>query len=275
MVGSTVLITGATDGLGHALALSLAKRGAKLAVHGRCDRKLEKLISRLRTAGAVDITAFRADLADLTQVRAFSAQVLERLPRLDVLVNNAGVGFAAPEGEHRIETTDGLELRLAVNYVAGVELSLGVLPLLRQTGGARIVNVASKGQHPLEFEDLQFRRGYNSLTAYRRSKLAQIMGGFALASRVAPDQVTVNSLHPATYMPTKMVLQGRGEAVDKIETGVRAVEHLVLDPALAHQTGTYFDGLSPALAHPQAYEHQAQQRLWEWTCGLLGRSTDL
>lgn len=148
-----------------------------------------------------------------------------------------------------------------MNYLAGFLLTGRLLPLLRQSAAARIVNVASLGQHPLDFDDLMLERDYSGIRAYCQSKLAQIMSGFELASRLVDDQVTVNSLHPATFMPTKMVLAERS-SVDTLEDGVDSAEWLVSDPALAGVTGRFFDHTHEATADAQAYDTGARARLW-------------
>src|SRR6266487_1621147 len=162
-----------------------------------------------------------------------------------------------PDGRERRVSADGHELRFAVNYLAGFLLTLELLPLLRESAPARVVNVASIGQHPIDFDDLMIENGYSGMRAYGQSKLAQIMSGFELASRVPATAVTVNSLHPATYMPTKMVLAEIGHHIDSLEDGVYATERLVSDPALAGTTGRFFDRTREATANAQAYDARA------------------
>jgi NAD(P)-dependent dehydrogenase (short-subunit alcohol dehydrogenase family) len=145
-----------------------------------------------------------------------------------------------------------------------------LLPLLRASAPARVVNVASIGQHPLDFTDLMLTRGYSGTRAYGQSKLAQIMSGFELAGRIAPGQVTFNSLHPATYMPTKMVLLERGESVDTLAEGVEATRQLASDPALAGVTGRFFDRTEEARASAQAYDPAARAQLWAQSLQLTG-----
>src|SRR5689334_12385470 len=229
-----ILITGATDGLGRALAGRLAADGATLILHGRDRRKLDRAADEIGgTAGTDRPRTVLADLAELAQVRRLAADVRQATDRLDVLVSNAGIGGGMPDGRERRTSADGYELRFAVNYLAGFLLTLELLPLLRRSAPARIVNVASIGQHPIDFSDIMITRDYSGMRAYGQSKLAQIMSGFELAGRVPAAEVTVNSLHPATYMPTKMVLQEIGHHIDSIDTGVTATRRLVSDPALA------------------------------------------
>jgi NAD(P)-dependent dehydrogenase (short-subunit alcohol dehydrogenase family) len=262
---TTVFITGATDGLGRALASSLAADGIDLILHGRSRERLDDLAASLGR----DVITLQADLADLAQVRKLAAGVLGATDRLDVFVSNAGVGSGEPDGRTRRTSADGYELRFAVNYLAGFLLTEELLPLLRRSAPARIVYVASLGQSPLDFDDLMLTRGYDGGRAYGQSKLAQIMEGFELAARVPAAEVTVNSLHPATYMPTKMVLQEIGHQVDSLETGVDAVRRLVLDPTLAGVTGSFFDRQRESRANPQAYDPAALAALRSHSLSLI------
>jgi NAD(P)-dependent dehydrogenase (short-subunit alcohol dehydrogenase family) len=257
----TILITGATDGLGRALAQRLAADGATLVLHGRDPERLDRSADEVRDAHGVERPrTVLADLAELAQVRRLADQVRQATDRLDVLVSNAGIGSGEPDGRTRRTSADGYELRFAVNYLAGFLLTLELLPLLRSSAPARIVNVASIGQQPLDFDDLMLERGYSGVRAYRQSKLAQIMSGFELAGRLPGDQVTV-SLHPATYMPTKMVLREVGHGVDSIEDGVAATRRLASDEALAATTGRFFDRTRDARANAQAYDPDARAEL--------------
>ena len=268
-----ILITGATDGLGRALAGRLAADGATLILHGRDRRKLDRAADEIGgTAGTDRPRTVLADLAELAQVRRLAADVRQATDRLDVLVSNAGIGGGEPDGHDRRTSADGYELRFAVNYLAGFLLTLELLPLLRASAPARIVNVASLGQHPLDFSDLMLERGYSGIRAYGQSKLAQIMSGFELASRIPGGEVTVNSLHPATYMPTKIVLDEVGHSIDSIDEGVDATRRLVSDPALAQVTGRFFDRARETRADPQAYDARARAELWNRSLQLTGQA---
>src|ERR1039457_6434681 len=180
----TVLITGATDGLGRGLADKLAADGVTLILHGRDRRKLDDAADDIRDAhGGQRPHTVLADLADLAQIRRRAGDVRGAAGRLDVLVSNAGIGSGQPDGRERRTSADGYELRFAVNYLAGFLLTLDLLPLLRAAAPARVVNVASLGQHPLDFDDLMITHGYTGTRAYGESKIAQIMSGFELARR--------------------------------------------------------------------------------------------
>jgi NAD(P)-dependent dehydrogenase (short-subunit alcohol dehydrogenase family) len=267
----TILITGATDGLGRALADSLAAAGNRLILHGRNPDRLSQVAAQIQAGtGAAAPETVLADLAELRQVRQLSEQVAALTDRLDVFVSNAGVGSGYPAKREREVSADGYELRFAVNYLAGFDLALRLLPLLQAAGSARIVNVASLGQAPIHFDDVMIEHDYSGSRAYGQSKLAQITAGFTMAERLDPAVVTVNSLHPSTMMPTKMVVAEYGHTVDTLEEGERATSRLVDDPALAGVTGRFFDRLREARVHESAYDPQVRAKLWQVSLELTG-----
>ena len=268
----TILVTGATDGLGRAVAGRLAAEGATVLVHGRDPGRVSAAVDGIAAAAGEDRTpSFVADLASLDEVRRLADEVLGSIERLDVLVSNAGIGSGTPdERRTRQESRDGYELRFAVNYLAGFLLTLRLLPLLRRSAPARIVNVASLGQAPLDFDDVMLERGYDGTRAYGQSKLAQISSGFELAARVPVGEVTVNSLHPGTFMPTKMVLEARGRSLDSLDVGVDSTAWVASSAELDNVTGRFFDRRREARAHEQAYDSAARRRLWELSLELTG-----
>jgi NAD(P)-dependent dehydrogenase (short-subunit alcohol dehydrogenase family) len=257
----TILITGTTSGLGQELAQALAQQGASLLLHGRDADRGPELVRKIKEAtGNHRIQFYRADLSSLAEVGELARQVISDVARLDVLVNNAGVGFGQDASKREL-SHNGYELRFAVNYLAPYLLTERLLPLLKASSPARIVNVASVGQAPLDFDNIMFTRGYSGVSAYRQSKLAMIAWTFDLAERLAGTGVTANALHPASLMPTKMVLEAGWQTMSSVEEGLKATLRLVVDPALENVTGEYFDGLSLAKAKAQAYDKQVQQRL--------------
>ncbi|MGH2955212.1 MAG: SDR family NAD(P)-dependent oxidoreductase [Solirubrobacterales bacterium] len=268
---TTVLITGATDGLGRSVAAHLAGLGAGVLVHGRDPGRTARTASEIRdSTGNERVEPHVADLADLAQVRRLADEVEGSQARLHVLINNAGIGSGLPESRNRQESRDGYELRFAVNYLAGFLLTERLLRLLRRSAPARIVNVASLGQQPIEFDDPMLTHGYAGVRAYGQSKLAQIMHAIELSRRVPPNEVTANSLHPATFMPTKIVLEEAGRSIDTLETGTAAVARLAVDPGLEGVSGRFFDRQSEAAADPQAYDDDARTRLWALSERLVG-----
>ena len=261
----TVLITGATDGLGRALAGELAASGATVLVHGRDDARGHAVLEAI----GGDARWLRADFASLEEVRSLAEEVLRGVGRLDVLVNNAGIGTTIDGEADRDESRDGYELRFAVNYLAGYLLTSLLVPLLERSGPARIVNVASAGQAAIDFDDVMLERDYSGGRAYSQSKLAQIMHAFDLAEELRDRRVTANALHPGTYMPTKMVRDAGIAPATPLEDGVAAVRRLVED--VDGVSGAYFNGTRPAEPHPQAHDPEARRRLRELSAELVSR----
>lgn len=271
MENTTVLITGATSGLGRQLAERLADDGATVALHGRSSERCDAVAREIREAtGSERIRPHVADLASLSRVRGLADEVVDAYRRLDVLINNAGVG-GGPRGSARREVSaDGYELRFAVNHLAHYLLTHRLLPLIRASAPARVVNVSSVGQEAIDFDDVMMERVYEPFRAYRRSKLAQVMFTFDLAEQLAGADVTVNALHPATLMDTKMVSEWFGSSMSTVEEGLDAVYRLVADPDVAGVSGRYFNGRQESRAGEQAYDLKSRTRLRE----LSDRLTD-
>ena len=266
-----ILITGAADGLGAAVAADLAAEGATLLLHGRSEARAQAAVDAVRErTGSDRLRPYHADLASLDEVRRMADAVLDAEPRLDVLVNNAGIGTAHPGDGRRLESADGHELRFAVNYLAGYLLTRRLLGLLERSAPARIVNVASAGQMAIDFDDVMLEHRYSAGRAYTQSKLAQILFTFDLAEELEGRGVTANCLHPATYMPTRMVLAARGSGMSTIREGADATVRLIADPALDGVTGRYFEGTREAAPDRQAFDPDARRRLRELSARLTG-----
>ncbi len=264
-----ILITGSTDGLGKQTALALARQGATVLLHGRNQQRLEAARQEIQEAtGNRQLETYLADFSSLAEVRQLAETLQARHPRLDMLINNAGIG-AKPDPARQL-SRDGYELIFAVNYLAPFLLTHLLLPCLRHTPPSRIINVASVSQFPLDFSDLMLEHHYEPVNAYRQSKLAQVMFTFDLAEKLKGEQITVNCLHPASRMNTKMVLDFFGYTTSTIEDGMKAVMHLATSPALDNVTGKFFDQLQEALANPQAYDQNARRQLWQLSEQLVG-----
>jgi NAD(P)-dependent dehydrogenase (short-subunit alcohol dehydrogenase family) len=267
----TILITGATDGLGKATALALAHLGAAVLLHGRDQGRLETSRQEILAAtGNQHLEIYRADFAKLDDVRQMAQMLLIQHPRLDMLINNAAAAGGTPGDPQRQLSQEGYELRFAVNYLAPFLLTRLLLPALRHTPPSRIINVSSVGQRPIQFDDVMMERYYEPFDAYRQSKLAQVMFTFDLAEMLKDDQITVNSLHPASLMPTKIVYEYFGRTMSTLEDGVKAVMHLAADPSLDHVTGKFYDELKESPANAQAYDAAARRQLWELSEELTG-----
>jgi NAD(P)-dependent dehydrogenase (short-subunit alcohol dehydrogenase family) len=266
-----ILVTGATDGLGRAVAGELAKGGATLLIHGRDDARLADAADGIRAeSGNEKLGAYRADFSSLQEVGDLAERLERDQDRIDVLINNAGIGSTLPGGGRRMESRDGHELRFAVNYLAHFLLTRRLASLIRASAPARIVNVSSAGQTAIDFDDVMLERAYDGTRAYCQSKLAQVMFTFDLATELRDAGVTVNCLHPASYMPTKIVMAARGSAVSTLEEGLDATMRLAAEAELDGVTGRYFDGQTEARAHPQAYDPDSRRRLRELSERLVG-----
>lgn len=264
--GKTALVTGSTDGVGRVVAISLGEAGAHVLVHGRDRDRGNRVAAEIRAAGS-SATFLPADLASLTDVRSLAETVRQREGRLDVLINNAGIGTA---GANRQTSHDGYELRFAVNYLAGFLLTRLLLPLMRKSTPARIVNVSSAGQEALDFDDVMLTRGFSGVRAYCQSKLAQIMFTIDLAQELAGSGITVYALHPATYMDTAMVRRAGVNPVSSVEQGAEAILNLAVSSGMEDHSGKYFSGLHEARANAQAYDAAARRRLRAISLELTG-----
>ena len=267
--GKTILITGSTDGVGRHVALELATVGATVLIHGRSRERAESLLGEIRKRGNNAAAFYQADLSSLAEVRELAARVRKEHERLDALINNAGIGSRSG-GAQRRTSAEGYELRFAVNYLAGFLLTRLLLPLIVASAPARIVNVASAGQYSIDFEDVMLTRGYDGGRAYAQSKLAQVMFTVDLAHELEGSGVTVNCLHPATYMDTTMVREGGTSPISTVDEGAAAILNLVRSPALEGRSGLYFDRQRESRANPQAYDAAARDRLRRLSLELTG-----
>lgn len=261
--GKTVLITGATGGLGKEVAKRAAAAGATLLLHGRNREKGTRVIEEIKAAsGNGSLYYYNADFSSLQEVKQLSDEVLSGHASLHVLINNAAVG-GGPRGEAKRELSkDGYELRFAVNYLSHFLLTQNLLPLLKASAPSRIVNISSMGQSPLNFNDIQMEKHYESFDAYCKSKLAQILYGFSLAEKLKGTGITVNSLHPATLMNTPMVHAFFGRVSSTVDEGAAAVMQVAFAAETGSVTGAYFNQMKPAKAHAQAYDIEARKKLW-------------
>jgi NAD(P)-dependent dehydrogenase (short-subunit alcohol dehydrogenase family) len=243
---ATILITGSTDGVGRRVAERLGADGSTVLVHGRDRARGESVPHKSKL--------YIADLSSLAAVRDLAAAVTRDYGRLDVLINNAGIGFGPP-GARREISTDGYELRFAVNYLAGFLLTHRLQP-------RRVVNVSSLGQQAIDFDDVMLEHGYSGVRAYCQSKLAQIMFTFDLAQSGVPAV----ALHPATYMDTTMVRQSGATPTSTVDEGADAILHAMR----SSESGVYYNGMHRARANAQAYDLAAREQLRELSYGLTG-----
>jgi NAD(P)-dependent dehydrogenase (short-subunit alcohol dehydrogenase family) len=259
LAGAIALVTGSTDGVGRYVAGKLGAAGAEVFVHGRDAARGGQVVAEIESLGG-KARFFPADLSSLEEVRGLARAVSQSAGRLDLLINNAGIGSGGAGAQRRLNA-EGSEMRFAVNYLSGFALTALLLPLLKASAPARIVNVASAGQQAIDFDDVMLSRGYSGGRAYMQSKLAQVMFTFDLANELAGTGVTVNCLHPASYMATTMVREAGVSPWSTVEEGGAAILQLATAPDMAGRSGLYFDGLKETRANAQAYDAQARQRL--------------
>jgi NAD(P)-dependent dehydrogenase (short-subunit alcohol dehydrogenase family) len=276
--GRTVLLTGASSGIGRATAVGLAGAGARLLLVGRTPERCADTLAEIRArTGRSDVEMLRGELSTQAGVRALAASVRSHADRLDVLVNNAGVTLLA-----RQTTEDGIEATFATNHLAYFHLTGLLLPLLRAGASARIVNVASDAHRfggQLDFDDLQSERDYRVMRVYARSKTANILFTQELARRIAGTGVTANCLHPGGIRSN--LGRGNGAFFDVVhrvvslflkspEEGAKTSLHLAASPEVEGLSGRYWKRCREATPAPHARDPEAARRLWEVSEALTG-----
>ena len=262
------LVTGATAGLGQAVAGALADHGMHVLVHGRDAKRAAAVADQIAKSGGT-AQAVLADLASLDQVRELADRITADHNAITLLINNAGVGAGRPPYLKRQLSADDHELRLAVNYLAPALLARRLIPPLKNGAPARIINVGSVGQAPVDFADLRMDNHYTGAQAYYRSKFALATFTFDLAEELADSEITVNCLHPASLMNTHMVRESMIPPMSSVASGLTAVMNLATGPVGGTLTGHYFDGRIEARAHEAAYDAAIRSRLRTVTAELL------
>ena len=277
LTGRTVLVTGGTGGIGRATAAGLAALGASVAITGRDRRRADEAAAEIRAAGGPEVDVFVADMSSQAEVRRLASEVLDALPRLDVLVNNVG-GF----WNTRRVTADGLEHTFALNHLAPFLLTNLLLDRLRQDAPSRVVTVSSGAQAlgRIDFADLQGERAYSGQRAYNQSKLANVLFTYELARRLGGSGVTANVLHPGVVR-TAFGAEDPGRVQRLLvplvrpfmktpEQGAATSIHLASAPELEGVTGQYFANSRPKRSSARSYDEAVAARLWDVSCELTG-----
>ncbi len=255
-----VLVTGATDGIGKQTAVEIARRGARVIAHGRSREKADRAAEAIaKAAGVPTVDACAGDFASLASVRALGEDVRARYPRLDVLINNAGVIMDA-----RALTGDGFEMTFQVNHLASFLLTLMLLPSLKASEQGRVVHVSSMAHASgrLDFDDLDAKKRFDGYTAYATSKLCNVLFAYELARRLEGSPVTSNALHPGV-ITTKLLWKGFGSKGASLERGAATSVKVALDASLASTTGRYFDDEREARSSTASRDLDTQRRLWD------------
>lgn len=262
----TILITGSTDGIGKLTATKLAADGHEVYLHGRNQNKLDALIAEIKSVtGNESVKGFTADFSDFESVKQMTQQVNGELPKLDVLINNAGV-YHSPESHNK----NGLEMRFVVNYFAQVLFTNELLPLLKKSNQARVINLSSAAQSSISFGALIGEENIGVSEAYAQSKLALTMWSFHMAQE-EPD-LTIVPVNPGSLLNTKMVKEAFGNSWSSVDKGADILIALGVSDEYVDVSGKYFDNDrgSFGMAHPDAYDKTIVDELMELTHKIVG-----
>ena len=279
MTGRTVLVTGGTGGIGKATALGLAAMGARVAITGRDPDRATAAAAEIRAVAGATVEVFVADLSSQSQVRALAEQVLNRLPSIDVLVNNVG-GFWAT----RHVTADGLERTFALNHLAPFLLTNLLLDRLHESDSGRVVTVSSNAQSlgRIDFDDLQGERSYSGARAYNQSKLANVLFTYELARRLGRSSVTANALHPGVVRTSfgaedpagvqRFLVPFMRPFMKSPDRGAATSIYVASAPELEHVTGRFFADSKEKSSADRSYDTAVAARLWRVSADLVGLS---
>ena len=277
MAGKTVLVTGGTAGIGKATALGLATMGTHVAITGRDPARAEAAAGEIHAASGGQVDAFVADLSSQSEVRRLADEVLHRLSRIDVLVNNAG-GY----WNTRHVTVDGLEHTFALNHLAPFLLTHLLLDRLTHSAPARVVTVSSHAHADgrIDFDDLQGERSYAGARAYNQSKLANVLFTYELARKLQATPVTANALHPGVVNTSfgtedpagvqRLLVPFMRPFMKTPAEGAATPIHLASAPDLEQVTGRYFANSKPKKSSQRSYDKATAARLWQVSADLVG-----
>jgi len=278
MQGKTVVITGATSGIGEVAAVELARMGARIVFVARSPFRSDTTMTRLSIANAgAKHVAYHADLSRLSEMKRVASEIAAAEPKIDVLINNAGAFFNTRE-----KTPDGLEMTFALNHMAYFVVTNLLLDKLKATPGARIVSTASDAHKgaKLDFDDLQCEKKFSGFAVYSKSKLCNILFNRELARRLTGTGVTANCLHPG-FVATRFGdnndgVMGFGIGIIKKvgaitpDEGAKTLVYLASSPDVAGQSGGYYYKSAPATPTKEAQNDADAKRLWEISAKIAG-----
>ena len=267
----SILITGSTDGIGKLAAIKLAKDGHEIYLHGRNAQKLEKVISEIKAqSNNQHIKGFVADFSDLAAVQQMAGQINQKVSKIDVLINNAGI-FKSPVATNK----DGLDIRFVVNYFAPYALTKALLPLLQKGNTPRLINLSSAAQAPVSNDALAGKIQIGAQSAYAQSKLALTMWSFSMAKQL--DDIAVIAVNPGSLLNTNMVKEAYGRYWSSADKGGNILYDLAVSNEYEGVTGKYFDNDKGEIkgafgpAHSDAYNEEAIDKLIQSTDMVLSR----
>ena len=275
-----IMVSGATDGIGQAAALILARRGAEIVGVGRNPQKCEQSTQMIKElTGNQNVNYLLADLSSQQDIRDLATEFKQKYDHLDVLVNNAGAAFAK-----RQETVDGIEMTFALNHLNYFLLTNLLLDVLKSGAPARIVNVSSRlhRQGVMDFNDLQFQRGYSRFKAYRRSKLANVHFTYELARQLQGTSVTVNAADPGLVKTNagsndgllSRLAKGLVDAIaaQTPEEGAQTIVYLASSLEVGGVSGKFFRNQQAIPSSKASYDRQVADKLWQVSAQLTGLS---
>jgi retinol dehydrogenase 14 len=278
MAAKTVLVTGASGGIGKATALGLAQMGAHLAIIGRDRVRTDAAAREIQAAGGGHVEVFVGDLSSQSEVRRLAGEALVRLPRIDVLINNVG-GY----WNTRHVTADGLERTFALNHLASFLLTNLLVERLMQSAPARVVTVSSNAQAlgKIDFDDLQGERSYSGGRAYNQSKLANVLFTNELARRIQGSSVTANSLHPGLVNTSlgaedprsiqRILVPFLRPFMRSVGRGAATSIYLASAPELDRETGGFYAKGERKASSKRSYDRSTAARLWDASTELVGQ----
>ncbi|MBO6607333.1 SDR family NAD(P)-dependent oxidoreductase [Psychroserpens sp.] len=264
-MNKTIFITGSTDGIGKLLAIRLANEGYEVLIHGRNPDKVKTVVSEIKASSKNEnIKGFVADLSDLKAVKRLGMDINERFSKIDVLINNAGI-YKSP-----IETSsNGLDIRFAVNYFAPFVLTDSLLPLLKNADEGRIINLSSAAQSKVHIGALNGRARLNASEAYAQSKLALTMWSFYLSEEL--QDIEVIAVNPGSLLNTRMVKEAFGNHWSPATKGSDILFELATVKSFKTGTKNYFDNDKGSFsrAHQDAYDSSLLTQLLDNTNQIL------